>query len=328
MNVSVDKVLIVGSGSAGRRHYGYAQRKFPNSEIFCIGSNSVPNYSDNILADFRQVKQFNADLIVIANAATNHASMLEYFAHDDNKIVVEKPLTSCPEELNPLLSLMPKLQEKTLVAYQLRFSQSLRKLKKEINSGRLGKILYGEIHVGQYLPDWRKGTDYKNGVSAQSRLGGGVLNELSHEIDLVHWIFGTPTLAEAQVLKLSNLELDCEDFANIQTIQRNEVGLHEWQLSIKLDMIRRDPLRVTEVIGEHGTLRWDGISGQLGLFDPESQCWVQLEKDQKQPHELLWEEIEQFAYTGQHSGATLGDGINVVNFIQSVRSNFSKAQGH
>ena len=44
--------------------------------------------------------------------------------------------------------------------------------------------------VGQYLPEWRKNTDYRKGVSARQDLGGGVLLELSHEIDYIQWIFG------------------------------------------------------------------------------------------------------------------------------------------
>ena len=47
--------------------------------------------------------------------------------------------------------------------------------------------------VGQYLPDWRPGTDYKSGVSAQKDLGGGALLELSHELDYLQWFFGNFT---------------------------------------------------------------------------------------------------------------------------------------
>ena len=40
------------------------------------------------------------------------------------------------------------------------------------------------VYAGQCLPTWRPESDYKNTYSAKSEKGGGVLRDLSHEIDL------------------------------------------------------------------------------------------------------------------------------------------------
>ena len=40
------------------------------------------------------------------------------------------------------------------------------------------------------IESWRKNIDYRSSVSAKKSLGGGVLLELSHEIDLVNGLFG------------------------------------------------------------------------------------------------------------------------------------------
>ena len=39
-----------------------------------------------------------------------------------------------------------------------------------------------------YLPNWRK-TNYENNYSSK-KMGGGVTNDLSHEIDYLQWLFG------------------------------------------------------------------------------------------------------------------------------------------
>ena len=48
----------------------------------------------------------------------------------------------------------------------------------------LGNIYSIRCDVGQYLPNWRADKNYSKSVSAKKDLGGGVLLELSHELEL------------------------------------------------------------------------------------------------------------------------------------------------
>ena len=54
----------------------------------------------------------------------------------------------------------------------------------------IGKILYIRAAVGLYLPNWRPGCDYRQTVTSCKDLGGGVICELSHELDYVRWLVG------------------------------------------------------------------------------------------------------------------------------------------
>ena len=47
------------------------------------------------------------------------------------------------------------------------------------------------MNTSTNLPTWRKG-DYTKSVSAKKKYGGGVINELSHELDLMLYLFGKP----------------------------------------------------------------------------------------------------------------------------------------
>ena len=76
------------------------------------------------------------------------------------------------------------------VGYNLRYLPSLSRFRDLINEGLVGGPLSVRCEIGQYLPNWRPDTDYRTGVTARSDLGGGVLLELSHEIDYLRWIFG------------------------------------------------------------------------------------------------------------------------------------------
>ena len=70
-----------------------------------------------------------------------------------------------------------------MVGYNLRYMKSLIKFREILSKKKIGKILSVRSEVGSYLPSWRKDTDYKKSVSAKKKLGGGVLLELSHDID-------------------------------------------------------------------------------------------------------------------------------------------------
>ena len=79
----------------------------------------------------------------------------------------------------------------------------------------MGTIYTIHVEAGQFLPSWRPNSDYRNTVSASKELGGGVMTELSHELDYISWIFGKPTWVNAQNGKISNLEVNVEDYSKI-----------------------------------------------------------------------------------------------------------------
>ena len=77
------------------------------------------------------------------------------------------------------------------------------------------KILSAHAHVGEWLPGWRPGRDYRDSNSAKKSDGGGVLRDLSHEIDYVLWLFGACRQLVAVAGHSSSLEIDSEDQASL-----------------------------------------------------------------------------------------------------------------
>ena len=61
-----------------------------------------------------------------------------------------------------------------------------------------------------FLPFWRK-INYSKSVSAKKRLGGGIVLEMSHELDYLNWIFGDLNILSSFNKKISNLKIDTDD---------------------------------------------------------------------------------------------------------------------
>jgi predicted dehydrogenase len=176
--------------------------------------------------------------------------------------------------------------------------------------------------AGKYLPDWRPEKDYRLGVSAKKELGGGVLLELSHEIDYLKWIFGDVEWTMATLSKQSTLEIDVEDTAHLifgfnpKRNGRQIIGV------VNLDFIRQDQIRNCEVIGETGSLRWDGLEGTVEIFTRSSGVWRQLFSHKPKIEETYVAEWENFlaCITNKKNPGVSGlEGLRVVEIVEAVR---------
>jgi predicted dehydrogenase len=77
------------------------------------------------------------------------------------------------------------------------------------------KFCHCRIVTSSYLPDWRPGSNYAGLYSASAAKGGGAILDLSHEIDYVKYIFGNISDMNGAYGKVSNLQIDAEDFSDM-----------------------------------------------------------------------------------------------------------------
>ena len=143
-------------------------------------------------------------------------------------IFIEKPISNNLEDFLKFKKLAEKKNALILVGYVLRYSKILNEYKKLIKENTIGKHIYIDIKCSSFLPDWRKNIDYKNSVSSKNSLGGGVLLELSHELDYANWLFGPFTEIKAIRNNTKQLEIDVEDIVKLIAINKNRclINIH------------------------------------------------------------------------------------------------------
>ncbi|MGH9896787.1 MAG: Gfo/Idh/MocA family protein, partial [bacterium] len=124
----------------------------------------------------------------------------------------------------------------------------------------IGEIYYSRVAVGQYLPDWRPGADYRLAYSSRADQGGGVVLDLTHELDYLVWWFGEVEEAAAFLGHVSNLEITSEDVAQILLRFRDGV-----MAQVHMDYLRPRYYRVAEIVGSLGILTWNDSSGTVTL---------------------------------------------------------------
>jgi len=237
------KSLIIGYGSIGRRHAAILQKLGHSVSLVtrrkADGFDCYP-----ILQGALDAHAF--DYVVISNKTAEHFdSLIDVLSTGfSGPVLVEKPLF---ETFHPL----PELDySNVFVGYNLRFHPLVEHLRQELQHG----IFSLHAYVGQYLPFWRKDSDYRKCYSASRKEGGGVLLDLSHELDYLNWLLGPWRRLAVIGGKYGDLEIESDDvccmlmeFAGCPAVTlqlnyldrggRREIIVNKKGLSFKLDMV-------------------------------------------------------------------------------------------
>src|ERR1035438_9761040 len=158
-------------------------------------------------------------------------------------------------------------------------------MKQWLQSGLLGRVLTCSASYGQDLRQSRPERDYRTVYASSKALGGGIVLDSVHEIDYLSWFFGSVESVSAMTSKLSDLEMDTEDSANL--LLRFDSGV---RASIQLDYFRPEYNRSCEVIGTEGILQWSYSPRVLRYFSRRSGLWSTRAMDQNVNSDFMYEQ--------------------------------------
>ena len=322
----IDRILIVGFGSIGKRHLRLARGLMPNANIRVLryqNNNEVPEYSNGSFANLDDAVAFKPQIAVIAGPASFHVSTSQALAENGVHLLVEKPLSSSPSGVSRLLETCRDKNLVLLTGYNLRFLPSLQRYRDLLDERIIGNIFSVRCEIGQYLPTWRPDTDYRMSVSARSEMGGGVLLELSHELDYLRWIFGEVEWIKATLRQQSELEIDVEDSAHLTLGFQPKANKRQLIAQVNIDFIRHDTSRICTTIGEKGSLRWNGLNGVVSFYPSGLNEWLELfshlhHRDESYLAE--WKNFMECVVQHKKPFVTGEDGLKVLEIIEAARS--------
>ncbi len=303
------RVLLAGMGSIGRRHLQNlrALQSDLHVTIFRPHTKVPPDLPcDEVLYQWEQVLARRYDAAILATPAPQHVQAALALARANVHLFIEKPLSDSLAGVEELLELGRRNRLVLMVGYNLRFHRPLQVLRQAIRDGRIGRILSACAEVGQWLPDWRAGQDARNSISGQRALGGGVVLELSHEIDCLRWLVGSEVrTVSAQMGHVSDLPIDVEDVAEITLRFDNGALGHA-----HLDMLQRPSVRSCRIIGTTGQLAWDAQSQAVRWCPLETGTWTEIPAGPlSKRNEMYVEELRHFLECLHHGRPAAIDGV-------------------
>lgn len=288
------KILIIGFGSIGQKHASIFNKL--NCQINIISSQ--PKIFKYKKIDYRDIKNYEPDIVIIATTTNMHFQDLKITDNIlKNKIIlVEKPL------FNKNINFSSK-RNTILVAYNLRFLPIIKFLKKICSKN---KPLNCEVKCHSFLPKWRK-RKYILTSSAKKKLGGGVLNDLSHEIDICFFLFKFMKNYFLSKNKLSNLKIDTEDYAYI--ICKNK----DLPISISLSYF-------TKIEQRNIFLEFRNFSIEADLLN--NICFI---KKKNLTKKIKFKKTDTYSYQAKNliksnlgEFCTIKEGLKVLNVIHKI----------
>ena len=316
----IQHIAVVGLGSIGRRHVRILKELRPQLEITLVRSGQGQKWPEEQLAE-RIVKTsaeaiaVGAQAAIVCSPAPFHVPQAQEWLKEGRPLLIEKPLSHVTAKLSELATLAKVLNVPVLVGYVLRYDLAAQHFYHVLQSKELGDLLYVRIECGSYLPDWRPAQDYRESASARESLGGGVLLELSHELDYANWFFGPFVEVQASVQYSKTLEIETEDGADL--LFYNSVGL---PVSVHLDFYRRVSARQCRVQTTQGELVWDALAQKVGWTKAVGEVTEQYFSQARD--DLFVRQLEHFFDCIENHTPpriSLQDGVEVLKIIEKVK---------
>ncbi len=326
------KAVVVGSGSAGRRHTAALRARLPTAELVVVRRpdsdqplEPLADLGATVVHSLDDAVVDRADLAVVASPSTHHVEPTLRFIAAGVPVLVEKPLASSYAEGETIRRAASRAVAPVLVGYHLRHSETPLAVRRALHGAALGGLLRAELTVGQHLEQWRPGSDPRRGVTARAELGGGVLLELSHELDALHWLVGPIETIHARLLtEGAPTDGAVDTVADLATTSSTGVSA-----TVHLDMVSRSPRRRWRFVGTAGELVADLLTGTVHLV----RCGERVPLHQSAAGERDRAEVAMIASLVDAAGArpirgarescSVDDAVHVLAAVEAARRSAS-----
>lgn len=258
------RALIIGYGSIGQRHARNLRTLLPEAEILVLKRKPGAIENARVFTELADAISAQPALAIVATPSAAHIDVLVDLVDAGVATYVEKPVVTCVDDVAAVraaLKRRPGIPHAT--GFNLRLLPSLQAAKTLVLSGELGQIARASFSSGQWLPDWRRIDDFRQSYSTRKAEGGGVIFDLSHELDAGRFLLGEIAIEGCVTSRLPSLGIDAESAASI--IGRSESGS---LISVNIDYVARRPIRRYELVGDEATLVWDLAQRRLERHAP------------------------------------------------------------
>ncbi len=299
------KCLIIGYGSIGKRHAKLLSKICGKSSVFILSKKKIKNYKS--FENLNDVCKINFNYIVVSSPTSAHYNQIKFIEknYKDTLVLVEKPLLHKCKKI--------KIRNnKFFVGYNLRYHPVIKFLKMKINKKKVFSTI---INCSSFLPEWRKNINYKNIYSSKKKLGGGVLLDLSHELDYFQFLFGKLKYKNINFIKknkISDLKVNVEDNAIIQGKQK------KMDFLININFFSKNICREIILETNNETIKSDLINYSLKIYSKKNNS---VKKIKLRYADTYFEQHLNLLKRKFNDLCSFDDGLKLINLIDNLKKN-------
>ncbi|UPG91290.1 oxidoreductase [Luteibacter aegosomaticola] len=247
---------LIGYGTAGAFFHAPLIAAAEGLRLAAIGSRRI----EEISRDFPEARAYenpqdlisdpSLQLIVIASPNDTHAPLARAALEAGKHVVVDKPFTLNTAEAQALIALAAEKRRLLSVFQNRRWDNDFLTVRRLVEDGRLGEVVYFEAHFDRFRPE------IKQGWRETQVAGSGLLYDLgAHLIDQALVLFGVPQAVTADVTKQRAAAKVDDYFHVVLDYGHRRAVLHA-------SVLVRDPGPRYLVHGDGGSFVKYGIDGQ------------------------------------------------------------------
>lgn len=146
----------------------------------------IPCYAPQALR--RMVRDTQAQTLIVAGPDGTHARQIVSGLDAGCEVITEKPMVIDCQQVRQVQAAEIRNGRKVRVAHNYRYAPLHRRIKRLIQSGRLGKIVSVEFTYN--LDTWHGSSYFYRWNSDRNRSGGLSISKGCHHFDLINWWLG------------------------------------------------------------------------------------------------------------------------------------------
>lgn len=263
------KILAVGAGSMGKRrlrdlsHLNGAE----NLILFEINADRCDQvaalFGIRGFSDFEAALAEKPDAMTISSPPALHGPYVNAAMDRQLHVFAEVPFVMDEDAMTEVAERARTYPKVIGISCSNRLYPPFRLTRELLEKQAIGRPLYFEYSLGNYLPEWHPYEDYRSFYAGDARLGGAGLDMILHEMGPIEWWLGNVASVQARLTKLSNLEINgpdnhdvlltfesgCRGFFHHDVLERGTVGRH------------------MRIVGELGTLEWHQNQDAIRFYD-------------------------------------------------------------
>lgn len=284
------KILICGSGSIATRHYknllslGYKDIIFYKSTKFFRSSKLKKKL---IFYNLKDALNEKPDVAFICNITSMHVTTAIECAKKNCHLFIEKPISNNLRNIQNLKKIIRKNNLFLFVAYMIRFHPLIKKIKALIENKKKTKIFYATSIWGEYLPGWHPKENYKKSYASNKNLGGGVRLTLSHDLDLMCYLFGKIESMKRLDKYNSNLKINVDVGSTYLIKFKSGVDC-----TIHINYLSNPPIRDLKILGENIQIFFDYYKSKLKIIEKKKEKILKIKNFKR--NDMFIEELKYF----------------------------------
>lgn len=313
-------ILIIGYGDIAQRHILNIKKIYPNSYIDVLRNKNKIENDKNIRRFFFNKKDVDKNIyqfVFICSNTNTHFEYLKYFSKTNAKIFVEKPILNKSNEIQKTQLFDKNYKNRITVGYVLRFHPIIQKLKSLINNNTVGEILDVEITSTSFVKLWN--TSKKKIPSyLDPKKGGGAINELSHEIDLIFYLFKKFRINNVfKVKKIFTPRVE-EGYKLFGEIKKNQ------KIFLNINFNSLENRRIILIKGTKGQLKADLLNNQIIFLNNNTlkhkKYFKKEERNIRYQREIEYFFLKKASKIVETYSCTYDEAINISQYIDHIKT--------